>query len=185
MFSARGYDEVTIEELAAAAGISRRTFFRYFGSKADALMADFDEDVQRLRSILAASDPDLPVLDAIRQAVVAVNSYRAEDLAQLRLRMQLQHGHPALIANAIMHYERWQSVVAEFAADRLGQPAGELLPQVIARSVFGAAYAGFASWLSDDAGDLSPRLDAALRTLAEASRIGGGTRDSAASRPAQ
>ncbi len=171
MFSARGYDGVTIEDLAAAAGIGRRTFFRYFSSKADALMADFDEDVQWLRSALDASDPDLPVLDAIRQAVVAVNSYHAEDLVQLRRRMQLQHGNPALVANAILHYERWQSVVAEFAAGRLGQPADELLPQVIARSVFGAAYAGFTSWLSDDAGDLSPRLDAALRALAAAPQI--------------
>ncbi len=171
MFSARGYDEVTIEELAAAAGISRRTFFRYFNSKADTLMADFDEDVERLRSALAGSDPDLPLMDAIRQAVVAVNSYRAEDLAHLRHRTQLQHGNPALVAHSILHYERWQSVVAEFAADRLGRPAEALLPQVIARSVFGAAYAGFASWLSDDSGDLGPRLDAALRALAGAPQI--------------
>jgi len=166
MFSARGYDDVTIEELAAAAGISRRTFFRYFSSKADALMADFDEDVRRLRSALDDSDPDQPVLDAIRQAVVAVNNYHAADLAQLRQRMQLQHDNPALVANAILHYERWQSVVADFAAARLGQPADALLPQVIARSVFGAAYAGFTSWLSDDSGDLTPKLDSALRALA-------------------
>jgi TetR/AcrR family transcriptional regulator, regulator of mycofactocin system len=171
MFSAHGYDEVTIEALAAAAGISRRTFFRYFNSKADALMADFDQDVERLRSALAGSDPGLSVLDAIRQAVVAVNSYHAEDLVQLRQRLQLQHANPALLANGILHYERWQAVVAEFAANRLGQPADDLLPQVIARSVFGAAYAGFMSWLSDDSGDLSPRLDAALGAIAEAFQV--------------
>src|SRR6202044_3688056 len=57
MFSAHGYDEVTIEALAAAAGISRRTFFRYFSSKADALMADFDTAVERLRSGLAGQRP--------------------------------------------------------------------------------------------------------------------------------
>jgi TetR/AcrR family transcriptional regulator, regulator of mycofactocin system len=168
MFSAHGYDEVTIEALAAAAGISRRTFFRYFSSKADALMADFDTDVERLRSVLAGSSPDLPVMDAIRHAVVAVNHYHADDLARLRQRMQLQHDNPALLASGILHYEEWQAVVAEFAAGRLGQAPGDLLPQVIARSVFGAAYAGFMSWLSDEQGDLSPRLDAALRAMAEA-----------------
>lgn len=171
MFTAHGYDEVTIEELAAAAGISRRTFFRYFGSKADALMADFDGDVQQLRSALAASDPGLPVMAAIRQAVVTVNRYYAHDLAQLRQRMQLQHDSPALLANGILHYEKWQAVVAEFAAARLGQAADDLLPQVIARSVFGAAFAGFMSWLSDGSGDLSPKLDAALRALAEAPQL--------------
>jgi len=171
MFSAQGYDEVTIEALAAAAGIGRRTFFRYFGSKADALMADFDQEVERLRSALAGSDPGLPVMDAIRLAIVAVNDYHAQDLAQFRQRLQLQHSNPALLANGILHYERWQAVVAEFAAARLGQPADGLQPQVIARSVFGAAYAGFMSWLADDSGDLSPRLDAALRTLTKAGQL--------------
>ena len=61
--------------------------------------------------------------------------------------------------------------LAEFAANRLGQSADDLLPQVIARSVFGAAYAGFMSWLSDDSGDLSPRLDAALGAMAEAFQV--------------
>ena len=170
MFSAHGYDEVTIEALAAAAGISRRTFFRYFSSKADALMADFDADVDRLRSVLAESDPDLPVMDAIRRAVVEVNHYHADDLARLRQRMQLQHDNPALLANGILHYERWQAVVAEFAAGRLGLAPDDLLPQVIARSVFGAAYAGFMSWLSEERGDLSPRLDSALAAMAQAFR---------------
>jgi mycofactocin system transcriptional regulator len=172
MFAAHGYDEVTIEALATAAGISRRTFFRYFNSKADALMAGFDQDVERLRSALSGSDPDLPLFEAIRQAVVAVNSYHAEDLAQLRQRLRLQHANPALLANGILHYERWQAVVAEFAANRLGLAADDLLPQVIARSVFGAAYAGFMSWLSNESGDLSPRLDSALGAMAEAFRAG-------------
>jgi TetR/AcrR family transcriptional regulator, regulator of mycofactocin system len=168
MFSTQGYDEVTIEALAAAAGISRRTFFRYFSSKADALMADFDEDVERLRSVLAGSDPGLPLMDAIRTAVVEVNDYRADDLALLRQRLLLQHSNPALLANGILHYEEWQAVVAEFAAGRLGRQPGDLLPQVIARSVFGAAYAGFMSWLADESGNLSPRLDGALRAMADA-----------------
>jgi len=168
MFSAQGYDEVTIEALAAAAGISRRTFFRYFSSKADALMAGFDADLDRLRAVLAESDPELALMEAIRQAVVEVNDYHADDLARLRQRLLLQHSNPALLANGILHYEEWQAVVAEFAAGRLGKEPSDLLPQVIARSVFGAAYAGFMSWLADERGDLSPRLDDAMRAMAEA-----------------
>jgi len=167
MFSAHGYDEVTLDELAAAAGIGRRTFFRYFPSKADALMADFDQDLERLRELLADGDPGLPLIQAIRRAVVAGNSYHAADLARLRLRLQLQSDHPALQANANAHYERWQQVIAEFAACRLGQSADALQPQVIARAIFGAAFAGFMSWLCDDAGDLGSKLDAALGVLAD------------------
>ena len=134
---------------------------RFFGALTEG-------DVDGLRSLLAGSDPDLPMMDAIRHAVVAVNDYRTDDLARLRQRMQLQHDNPALLANGILHYEEWQAVVAEFAAGRLGQAADDLLPQVIARSVFGAAYAGFMSWLADERGDLGPRLDGALRAMAEA-----------------
>jgi mycofactocin system transcriptional regulator len=167
MFSAQGYDEVTIDALAEAAGIGRRTFFRYFSTKADALMADFDQEVERLRAELADSDPSLSVLDAVRVAIVAAHSYHGDDLVQLRQRLQLQNANPALLANAIVHYERWQAVVAEFAGTRLGRPADDLVPQVIARSAFGAAYAGFMSWLADGTGDLCTKLDASLRVLIE------------------
>src|SRR3979409_2572714 len=134
LFSARGYDEVTIDALAAAAGISRRTFLLYFPAKADTLMADFDPGPERLRAALHDSDPGLGIMTAIRQAVVALNNYHADDLASLRQRMQLQSDHPALLANAIMHYEHWQSVVAEFAAGRLGQPVGAVLAQGVGRA---------------------------------------------------
>ena len=122
MFSEQGYDEVTIEALAAAAGISRRTFFRYFSSKADALMAGFDADVERLRAVLAGSGPGLPLMDAIRNAVVEVNDYHADDLARLRQRLLLQHSNPALLANGILHYEEWPAAGRRAARHGRGVP---------------------------------------------------------------
>jgi TetR/AcrR family transcriptional regulator, regulator of mycofactocin system len=175
LFSRHGYDEVTVEELAAAAGISRRTFFRYFRSKADATMSDFGGDVERLRSALRDSDPDLPVMDAVRRAVVAANAYEPQDLPELRQLLELQSSHPALLAAATLHYERWQAVIAEFAAGRLGLAAGDLVPQVMARTAFGAAFAGFVAWLRNGGG-LDAKLDEALATLAS----GFGVRASAA-----
>jgi TetR/AcrR family transcriptional regulator, regulator of mycofactocin system len=165
LFSRRGYDEVTVEELAAAAGISRRTFFRYFRSKADATMGDFDGEVARLRAALEDSDPDLPVMDAVRRAVVAANVYEPQDLPGLRQLLELQSSHPALLAAATLHYERWQAVIAEFAAGRLGLAADDLMPQVMARTAFGAAFAGFVAWLRNGGG-LDAKLDQALATLA-------------------
>ncbi|HZD38734.1 MAG TPA: TetR family transcriptional regulator [Actinomycetes bacterium] len=165
LFSRHGYDEVTVEQLAAAAGISRRTFFRYFRSKADATMGDFDGDIERLRTALHDSDPGLPVMDAVRRAVVAVNAYEPQDLPELRQLLELQSSHPALLAAATLHYERWQAVIAEFAAGRLGLAADDLVPQVMARTAFGAAFAGFVAWLRDGGG-LDAELDQALATLA-------------------
>jgi mycofactocin system transcriptional regulator len=166
LFSKHGYDEVTIEDLAAAAGISRRTFFRYFPSKADALMGDFDQEVERLRTALGDTDPDLPIMEAVRRAVVEAHSDQSVDLAELRLRLQLQWRHPALLANANIHFEVWQRAVAEFVAGRVGGSADDLLAQVVAGSAFAAADAAFMTWLHDPRVQLGPTLDAALGLLA-------------------
>lgn len=104
-------------------------------------------------------------MEAVRRAVVAVNIYQPQDLPELRQLLQLQADHPALLAAANLHYERWRAVIAEFAAGRLGQSADDLVPQVMARTAFGAAYAGFASWLRHG-GELDAKLDAALGMLA-------------------
>src|ERR1700749_552964 len=79
LFSEHGFEETTVERIAAAAGVSKRTFFRYFESKADVLWHAFDGEVRALRSAFAAIGPDVPLIDAIRHAVVGVNRYRAED----------------------------------------------------------------------------------------------------------
>lgn len=166
MFSERGYDQVTIEDLANAAGISRRTFFRYFPSKADALMGDFDEEVEHLREALQSSDPCLPLMEAIRYAVVSTRSCATIDPAELRQRLLLQYRNPVLLANAFTHYEILKRVVAEFAAGRLGQSLDAMLPQAIAGAVYGVADAAYQAWINDPRAELGPTLDGALAALA-------------------
>src|SRR5437763_16505683 len=95
LFTERGFDETTIEQIAAAAGVSRRTFFRYFDSKASALWGEFDAEVEAIRAALAAVPPAVPMMDAIRRAVVAANHYRAADIPELRTRMNLIISVPA------------------------------------------------------------------------------------------
>src|SRR3954454_16858898 len=65
LFRLKGFEQVTIDDVAAAAGISRRTFFRWFATKADAVWGDFDAHVIRLAQLLAASDPAQPVLASV------------------------------------------------------------------------------------------------------------------------
>jgi mycofactocin system transcriptional regulator len=166
LFCEHGYDAVTVDDLAAAAGISRRTFFRYFPSKADALMGDFDREVANIRQALRETDSELPLMEAIRAAVVAAHGDPLEDPAELRHRLILQRQYPALLANAFVHFEIWQLVIAEFAAARLGQSPDELMPQAIAGAVFGATNAAYQSWLDNPRSKLGPTLHAALAALA-------------------
>ena len=92
LFTERGFDDTTIDDIADAAGVNRRTFFRYFDSKSAVLWSDFDTEVQALRDAFAALPDDIPIMDGIRVVVLGVNQYRAEDVPELRAR---DEPHPA------------------------------------------------------------------------------------------
>jgi mycofactocin system transcriptional regulator len=166
LFTEVGFEDTTVERIAAEAGVSRRTFFRYFESKADVLWHAFDGEVRALRAAFAAVPDDLPVMDAIRQVVVGANRYRAEDVAELRTRMNLISSVPALQASAAHHYDDWERAVSEFAAARLGRPADSLYPLAIGRATLAVCRAAYDRWVDQADDDLTVYLDQALRALA-------------------
>src|SRR3954453_6949153 len=89
LFTLKGFEQVTVDDVAAQAGISRRTFFRSFATKADAVWGDFTGHVLRLERLLEQPDETRPVLEHICAAYVQVNDYTAADLPVLRERMRL------------------------------------------------------------------------------------------------
>src|SRR5215469_16593436 len=165
LFSEHSFDETTVERIAAAAGVSKRTFFRYFDSKADVLWHAFDGEVRALRAAFTAVPGDIPLMDAIRQVVVGVNQYRAEDVPELRTRMNLIGSVPALQASAAQHYDAWERAVSEFAAARLGQPADSLYPLAIGRATLAVCRAAYDRWIDRADVNLTSYLDQALRAL--------------------
>lgn len=165
LFAERGFEATTVEDIAAAAGIGRRTFFRYFASKNDAVWGDFEQGLADLRARFAAADPQQPLLDALREAVLAFNHFDAAEVPWHRDRMALILRVPALQAHSTLRYAAWRRVVAEFAAQRLGEPADALLPQLVAHSCLGAAMTAYEQWLADPAAELPVLLDRALRAL--------------------
>jgi DNA-binding transcriptional MocR family regulator len=74
LFSEHGFDATTVDDIAAAAGIGRRTFFRYFGSKNDVVWGRFAEGLADLRASLAAAPDDVALDEALRQAIVATKA---------------------------------------------------------------------------------------------------------------
>jgi len=166
LFLSKGYEETTVEEIAAAACIGRRTFFRYFASKNDIAWGDFDAELDRLRAELDATPSEVTVLEAIRLAVVRANHYDPSGLPSLRQRLRLLVEVPALRGHAMLRYAAWQAVVAEFAGRRLGHPSKSLVPQAIARAALGVSLAGYTAWAEHDEGDLEACLDLALGQLA-------------------
>jgi TetR/AcrR family transcriptional regulator, regulator of mycofactocin system len=177
LFTEHGFDDTTVERIAAAAGVSRRTFFRYFDSKTDVLWHAFDGEVRRLRDAFALVPTQVPMMDAIRQVVVGANRYRAEDVPELRTRMNLIGSVPALQASAAHHYDAWERAVSDFAAGRLGQAAGSLYPLAIGRATLAVCRSAYDRWVERADADLTAYLDQALRALAagfDADRLAAG-----------
>ncbi len=165
LFSEQGFDETPVEQIAAAAGVSRRTFFRYFDTKAAVLWHEFDREVDALREAFDAVPVETPMMEGIRAVVVGVNRYRAEDVAELHDRINLIGSSAALQASAAPHYDAWERAVSEFAADRLQVAADSLLPLAIGRSTLAACRAAFDVWVSQADADLTVYLDQALAAL--------------------
>ncbi len=166
LFARRGYDETTVDDIAAAVGISRRTFFRYYESKPDVVWGEFDIELVRLRDSLTEAPADDPLMDVLRRSVMATNRFGAGELDELRIRMVLIGTVPDLVAHSAVRYEEWCDVVAAFAASRLGGSPGDLGPQTVARAALGAAMAAFACWARGEGGDLVAEVDRAFRLLA-------------------
>ncbi len=171
MFDERGFDETTVEDIAAAAGIGRRTFFRYYASKNDAAWGDFDSQLGRMRAALAATPPAVGVLDALRTAILDFNRYPAAEAVWHRRRMVLILRTPALTAHSTLRYAGWRAVVADFVAARTGAAPGDLIPQAVAGAFLGVALAAYEQWLADDRAELQALLDTALTLLSTGLRL--------------
>jgi mycofactocin system transcriptional regulator len=166
LFAECGFEATRIDQITAEAGVSERTFFRYFATKASVLWAEFDAEVDAIRAALAAVPDDVPMMEAIRRAVVSANHYRAADVPELRMRMNLIASVPALSYSAAEHYDAWERAVSEFAGRRLGHPADSLYPLAIGRAVLAACRAAYDRWSARADADLPGYLDAALTALA-------------------
>lgn len=165
LFSHNGFDATTVNDIAAAAGVSRRTIFRYYSSKNDLVWGDFSAQLERFRVHLRSGPADRPLMTTVRRSIVAFNDYGPAALPELRTRMRLITTVPTLQAHATMRYAEWCSVVAEYVGERLGVPADDLIPATLAQAALGASIATFRVWVDRD-GDLLAQLDEALALVA-------------------
>jgi TetR/AcrR family transcriptional regulator, regulator of mycofactocin system len=166
MFLESGYDNVSVDDIAVAVGIGRRTFFCYFHSKADLVWGDYDWACEQLRSTFADIPQDVPLMDALRRGVIDFNTVDPEQMEHHRQRMRLLLKEPSLVANAMARYQQWRDVVEEFVATRLGMPQESLIPRTIAYSALGCALAAYEQWLEDEHTDHLELLDGAFRAVA-------------------
>ncbi|WP_330255635.1 TetR family transcriptional regulator [Nocardia sp. NBC_00565] len=165
LFATQGFEQTTVEQIAVGVGVSKRTFFRYFDSKVAVLWHAFDTEIDAIRAGLAEAPAELPIIAAVRHGVLAANRRSSMDLAELRVRITLLRAVPELMASATRHYEAWARVIADFVAQRTGQPADSLYPLAIGRATLAICRAAYDQWAPRADHDLATYLDLALRGL--------------------
>ena len=165
LFDERGYDATSVDDVARAAGVGRRTFFRYFPTKADALFAASPDDLHRLRDALDAADPGEPVRVAVRRAVLAALAVPPGAEEWVRRRATLILGVPALRAHAHTTFDAWRRTTASFTARRLDLPVTHVVPVAVGHSSLAASLTAHEHWLATADGCLADSLAAALDLL--------------------
>lgn len=150
MFSARGFADVSVDDVAQAAGISRRTLFRYYASKNAIPWGDFDNHLAQLRDLLDNVGSDVRLGDALRDALLTFNTFDESETARHRQRMRVILQTAELQAYSMTMYAGWREVMAGFVAHRLGVKTTDPLPQTVAWTMLGVALSAYEHWLSDE-----------------------------------
>ena len=149
---------MSVDDVARAAGIARRTLFRYYASKNAIPWGDFDTHLAHLRDLLDKVDPRVRPGEALRAALLAFNTFDESETAQHRQRMRVILRTSELQAYSMTMYAGWREVIAEFVAGRLGVKTSDLLPQTVAWTMLGVALSAYEHWLGDESVPLPEAL---------------------------
>lgn len=164
LFAVQGYQQTTVEQIAAAAEVSPSTFFRYFGSKEETVTFD------RLDPVLLASFERQPaglhVVTALRRAVREVYAELDDALnEQERRRMRLVVTEPELAGKLADSFTAGVTMLAAAIAHRYHRKPGDLAVLAVAGAVSGVMYAVFAVLIDDKQASWAETVDRALGEL--------------------
>ncbi|EFC85939.1 transcriptional regulator, TetR family [Parafrankia sp. EUN1f] len=163
LFELHGFDAVTAGDIATAAGISIRTFYRYFPTKDDLLRAGVRRRAQAIATALAARAADEPPMRSIRWAVHDVVA--AEDTTDVARWIRISMVSPAA-SNVMLGINvlELNAVLGDFLSTRLGTARDSLQPTMLAVAAAAVMIAAHARW-SFHGGDLATMLSDALAVL--------------------
>jgi AcrR family transcriptional regulator len=157
LFERQGFENTTVEEIAAAADVAPRTFFRYFPTKVDVLFGDHPDQVALLRETLATRSPDEPIVDAVKRATLEGVKRVAAEPSLFLTRSRLAASVPAALAHSRYLDADYEEVIAAaVAASRKTDPATDLRARVLARAAWSATRAARDIWVASG-GKRDPR----------------------------
>ena len=158
LFAERGYEQTTVADIAARAGLTERTFFRHYADKREVFFAGQDG----LVDLVVGGITEGPPLEAVVRAFEGATPFFAERRAGVRVRQEVVEAHPELQERELAKLSR---MAASVAAALRGRGVGDPAATLAAESGVTVFRVGFGRWLADDA---DRGLDEVLReTFAE------------------
>jgi AcrR family transcriptional regulator len=175
LFAAKGYEATTVDEIAAAAGVARRTFFRHFRSKEEAIFPDHDDTLVRAEAVLNAAPAHEHPLDTVCRGIKEVMKMYAAAPAVSVARYRLTREVPTLREREIASVARYERLFTRYLLghfDERAQADGNdepLLAEVAASAVVTAHNHVLRRWLrAGGQGDVEAQLDHAFAIVRNA-----------------
>ena len=166
LFATKGFDHTTVDEIADACNVSRRTFFRYFASKEDIFSGDKDDHDAQMFELIAARPADEPALVSLRVAVLAMAADLATDRSRLVAKAQIINETPSLRSAGLDHEQRTIDDIVEALARRSSGPVDEddvFRLRLVTQAAVGALRAAINRWV--DTGAKEELVDVAVEAL--------------------
>ncbi|MEU6667896.1 TetR family transcriptional regulator [Streptomyces sp. NPDC046727] len=162
--SERGWEAVRVEDIAAAAGVSARTFNNYFASKEEAVLATGADRAERVRVALRARPSEEPLWDALSQALTSALEESPAVEPGIVLRARLTLAHSQLAAEQMRFETTMAAVLAAEIARRTGTDAEhDLYPRLAATLALTTTRLAFEHWVAG--GSDASALDAVRQAL--------------------
>lgn len=171
LFRRKGYEKTTVAEIARAAGVSRRTFFRYYASKEDVVTETSDLLAEDVLGAMARRPRSEPPLLAIQRALVPALEARLADADQSRGIIRLLRESPSLRRAMLERHARLEERLAAQLAGRLGlDPATNSTPALLAFLARAMLDTAFNVWYDQRRTDTEQLVDELFRKLREITR---------------
>ncbi|MFI0986612.1 TetR family transcriptional regulator [Streptomyces exfoliatus] len=186
LFATKGYEATTVDEIAATAGVARRTFFRHFRSKEEAIFPDHDDTLVRAEAVLNAAPPHEHPLDTVCRGIKEVMKMYAGSPAVSVERYRLTREVPTLREREIASVARYERLFTRYLLghfDERDHHDGNddpLLAEVAASAVVTAHNHVLRRWLrAGGQGDVEAQLDHAFAIVRDTFGSGIGARPAA------
>ncbi|MFB7915755.1 TetR family transcriptional regulator [Streptomyces sp. NPDC056061] len=149
MAADRGIENVTVEAVTDAVGVSVRTFFNYFPCLEDAITRPDQDNAERVRRAVLDAPEELTPLDALREAMEQELAHIEEDHERWGLQMAALRTSPSLLPGFLAAQGADERALITAVAERLGQdPESDLRPRLLAHVAIAAVRASVELWVA-------------------------------------